>query len=221
MPVWGWVLYVLPPLILGGAAFYLQANWDQIPDRFPVHWGIDGKPDRWAIKSFKGVYGILLIGVSTLVLIYGTAAMILAGTPRGADPESSARRLLRAAALSMGGAGVFVAVLMSWIAIHPVLGDPGRPSSPLPIILVAVGGGTALAVWMLHLAQGAVQEQGATADSGWKCMDLIYYNRDDPAMMAPRRVGAGLTPNFAHPTVKFAMPLLLVQMFAVIRFVAL
>jgi hypothetical protein len=53
MPVWGWVLFVLPPLILAGAAFYLQANWDQIPDRFPVHWGIDGKPDRWAVKSFK------------------------------------------------------------------------------------------------------------------------------------------------------------------------
>lgn len=220
LPPAAWLLFAAPVLILAGTALFLDLNWDRIPDRFPVHWGIDGKPDRWAVKSFKGVYGILLIGVSTLVLLYGAAAMIVLGSPRGTGPASAANRLLRAAALSMAGAGVFVSVLFSAIALHPLAASPGKMSSPLWIVLTAIAGGTALTIWMFRLTSDAMEETGPAPARGWKCMDLVYYNRDDPAMMVPRKIGAGFTPNFAHPIVKFAMPLLLLQMVAVIRYAA-
>jgi uncharacterized membrane protein len=51
------------------AACYLQLNWEHIPDCFPVHWGLDGKPDRWATRSLAGVYGPLLIALFVDVAI--------------------------------------------------------------------------------------------------------------------------------------------------------
>ena len=34
--------------------------WDKLPDRMPVHWGINGEPDGWASKGFA-VFGLPLI----------------------------------------------------------------------------------------------------------------------------------------------------------------
>ena len=44
LPRWCWL--ALPPFAApAAAALYLRARWDDIPVRFPVHWGIEG-PDR-------------------------------------------------------------------------------------------------------------------------------------------------------------------------------
>jgi len=75
----GWFALALPPFALpAAAALYLRSHWEDIPARFPIHWGIDG-PDRWAEKSTHGVYGTLLSGAAmmlaflllTLVSFYG------------------------------------------------------------------------------------------------------------------------------------------------------
>jgi uncharacterized membrane protein len=47
----GWLLQLGPFAILAGTAIYLQLHWDQIPDRFPVHWGIDGRPNGWSVRT--------------------------------------------------------------------------------------------------------------------------------------------------------------------------
>ena len=54
-----------PPFVwLAGVAFYLQAHWYQLPERFPVHWGADGQPNGWATRSFSGrVWSALAGGV--------------------------------------------------------------------------------------------------------------------------------------------------------------
>ena len=41
LPVW------LSPVILLAAAAVLARRWDQIPDRWIVHWGVGGVPNGW------------------------------------------------------------------------------------------------------------------------------------------------------------------------------
>jgi uncharacterized membrane protein len=56
------MLQVGPFAILAATCLYLYARWESLPVRFPVHWGIDGKPNRWATRSFLSVYGAMLTG---------------------------------------------------------------------------------------------------------------------------------------------------------------
>ena len=42
---------LVPFAILGAAALCLYLNWSRIPERFPLHWGIDGSPDRWSGRT--------------------------------------------------------------------------------------------------------------------------------------------------------------------------
>jgi uncharacterized membrane protein len=37
-----------PFAILLVTAGHIQGNWNQIPDRFPVHWGMNGMPNGWS-----------------------------------------------------------------------------------------------------------------------------------------------------------------------------
>lgn len=60
----------LPPFaILACVAAYLRAHWDEIPPRFPVHWGLDGPPNRWALRTPHGVYGPLWFGAAILAML--------------------------------------------------------------------------------------------------------------------------------------------------------
>lgn len=45
-----------PFAILTASALFLQANWERIPERFPVHWGANGMPNRWTERNVQGVY---------------------------------------------------------------------------------------------------------------------------------------------------------------------
>lgn len=64
-----WILQLGPFAVLAAYAVYLQRNWQRIPERFPVHWGINGEPNGWSTRSLGGVYGMLLIGLLACVLV--------------------------------------------------------------------------------------------------------------------------------------------------------
>ncbi len=212
MAWWSWILVLLPLLILIGSAEYLAQHWDQIPARFPIHWGINGQPDRWGEKSFKGVYGVLIIGLSTLVLLYSILAMTVLGAPRRGPATT---RFVRLTVNALAGSGLFVSLLMSYIALHPLTANPEKTLHPLWIVLAVMAASIALVRTLSRAAQDAEAEAGGAPEEGW-LWSSFYYAPQDPAMMVQRRIGVGFTPNFAHPVVKWAFPLLLLQMFAVI-----
>lgn len=54
MPRFAW-LAACPFAILATAAWWLHLHWDRIPARFPMHYGINGRPNRWAERTTKGV----------------------------------------------------------------------------------------------------------------------------------------------------------------------
>src|SRR5579872_1465599 len=113
LPWFTW-LGIVPPLLLVGAALYLRANWDNIPSRFPVHWGLDGQPNRWADRSFKGVYGPLLFGTELAVWLFAFALAIWYGSRQSEPLRKPMVGFLVAveSALALTMAGVSVGPLM-------------------------------------------------------------------------------------------------------------
>ncbi|MEM8964073.1 MAG: DUF1648 domain-containing protein [Acidobacteriota bacterium] len=58
---------------------YLAASavtYVDLPDRFPTHFGIDGQPDAWSDKSPVMWFLLPLIGLASLVVMYGVASAI-------------------------------------------------------------------------------------------------------------------------------------------------
>ena len=47
-------IVILLPILIG------VLLWDQLPDSFTTHWGVDGQPDDWSSKPFA-VFGLPLI----------------------------------------------------------------------------------------------------------------------------------------------------------------
>ena len=54
LPRFAWLGWI-PVLLLPACAVYLHMHWDSIPERFPVHWGLNGQANGWAERSVRGV----------------------------------------------------------------------------------------------------------------------------------------------------------------------
>jgi uncharacterized membrane protein len=216
LPVWTLPLWTFSPMIIGGAAWYLSQHWNSIPATFPVHWGLDDQPNGWEQKSFKGVYGSLMTGASTMILLYGAAVFILFGARRSPGDI----RVMRATLASLLGIMTSVSLLLARIALGPLF--PQRSASPLstpfamalPVGLIAI---SLLPMWFVR--KDAAEYVDATPDECWT-MGNLYSNPDDPALMVRNRIGFGYSPNFGHPAMKFAFLLLLAQLIAMVVYVA-
>src|ERR1039458_1227466 len=70
------VLFWAGPFSLpGAAAYYLYEFYDNLPERFPLHWSRQGRVDQWADKSVQGVFfGPVMAG---LVLLFTALAELL------------------------------------------------------------------------------------------------------------------------------------------------
>jgi uncharacterized membrane protein len=88
--------------------------------------------------------------------------------------------------------------LIDWLAPGQV-GPQLTATILLPVLLLAI-----IAVFVLRFSRSGarVTESGTTDapddDSYWKAGG-IYVNRNDPALMVPKRFGIGWTINFGHP----------------------
>jgi uncharacterized membrane protein len=213
-----WWLQASPFAILAAAAAYLHFYWDEIPERFPVHWGLDGQPNGWAARSFGGVYGPLLIGtfvcLGLAIISYGIQHWTRQVRARGAGTaqESRFRSSQRGVILLTE---LFLAATVAWTAR---LALRNQASSGMPDVLPILIGATLLVLfvsgWLfytgqggenlstagseLSLATGELPDGDRTPDQCWKA-GVIYINRKDPAILVEKRFGVGYTLNFGHP----------------------
>ncbi len=215
LPWWAWIFGLLPVLILAGAACLLAAQWTEIPEKFPVHWGMNGQPDRWGVKSGRGVFGILIAGASTLIVCYvpWLAAIFGARRSRGED------RMLRAFTFSMLGVLNVVALTMAAIALGPLTPSPEKlPLSPLVFALLPLATIALAILPMWKVSQEAEGDGDTTPDRCWHA-GAYYYNPDDSAWMVRNRMGMGYSPNFGNRIVQIGFPILLLQLLAAIFYV--
>lgn len=185
-PLPRWTLLGLPPFaILLAIAIYLQAHWSEIPDRFPVHWGLDGRPNRWVERTPHGVYGPLIFGALLLIFmgIMGIATWYGARSPN-----------LRV--------GILKILLVAMYLLGAIFGMVGLlPLHIFPtwaILLPCLVFVPAVIIYATQLTSDPSIESEPTPDSCWK-LSAIYYNPADPALFVSKRIGIGYTFNFANP----------------------
>src|SRR5262249_417441 len=146
----------------------------------------DGQPDRWAERSWRGVYGPLILGAAMSLWLFGFALATWYGSRRS-EP-------LRRPAL-----GVFI--MLGWVLVLNLAGVALQPVIPLqgplmPAVSMAlIASGVVYLIKKNRAARGPVD---ATPPECWKG-GILYYNPNDPVIFVGRRDGVGFTVNLANP----------------------
>ena len=185
LPWFTW-LGVLPLAGLLAIGLYLNAHWDSIPARYPVHFDLNGNPNRWADRSFRGVYGPLFFGAELLTWLFGFALAIWYGSRRS-EP------------LRKPTVGFMVAV--QWALALTFAGVPLAPLLRLPVAAMAVGGLLIVLVAAVYLIQKSNDPRSPVDPTPNECWmgGMIYYNPNDAALFVARRDGIGFTSNMGNP----------------------
>ena len=204
----GWLLQAGPFAILGATAIFLHAHWERIPEIFPVHWGIDGRPNGWSVRSPMGVYGPLMIGgaiVAGLSLItYGVLRE--ARVVRVPGTATHSRDFPHQVGYFLSGMEYLLAILLSFVALLPLFGPPNGAvvlaGSIVFIALIFVAAHRLNQTRAYAVEPSLVQTPDGsfgdgTLDQHWK-LGMFYYNPDDPALIVEKRLGIGYTFNFAR-----------------------
>jgi uncharacterized membrane protein len=203
----GGVLWQCGPfLMLCAAAVYVALNWDYVPERFPTHWNLAGKPDGWTTKSVAGVFRGVAIGLVVCATSLFTSYAVLHWTrlPRvsGSDGEQH-RRVRRLNLLAMLVYAYLIAIVLSWNAVVTMFAEDPR-GSRLPLLfriapfVVFIGGTLAIRLMRVTAALGGRPIGDTTPDSCW-ILGRVYFNKKDPVLFVERRVGLGYTLNLGNP----------------------
>lgn len=184
-----WFLWLglIPLAFLAWVVFYMHSHWNQIPLRYPVHFDIDGTPNRWTDRSFRGVYGVLIFGGEMALFLYGMAVAGWYGSRR----SDAMRRPMVLLMLSVEAtitlafgqiplqATRLVHIPIAWIIFCPF------------VLLIP-------AIWYaVHESNQPREPLDPTPNECWKG-GMIYYNPNDAALFVQRRDSLGFTVNMGN-----------------------
>ena len=209
--IWPWA-EPLPFAILGAAAMVLDARWEEVPERFPVHFGAGGRPDGWAPRSAEGVFGPLVAGAAVAAIVLLLRAAV-ARTGRGGLAMGMGAPERRYAGAILLTVEIFVAVTFattSFLALGATL---------RMVLSVALGGVVLLflgVVASLALLARRPPDPGGTPTGGWRAGGIVYADAGDPALWIRKRIGIGWTLNFSHPAAWWVFAGLLLAPFAIL-----
>jgi uncharacterized membrane protein len=203
LPWFAW-LTAGPFVMLATAAYWLYLHGDRIPARFPVHFGADGQPNRWAERTIKGVYGPLFFGAELCAWLL---LMALAGW--------FGSRRSRSRPVMLGGViavEYMLGLLFALVAIQPLVGIPIWLVALSPMVILIP-----LIVVMTNKMSQPWEPMDPTPNECWKA-SVFYYNPNDAALFVEKRDGLGYTFNFANRR-SWALLLGLVLVIASVPFV--
>jgi uncharacterized membrane protein len=192
---------------ISGTTGYILGRAPSIPPMLAVHFDENAFADRFVPAS----YAVILVPVwiqLTLAILFGAIAGVLLYRTRktrsAVETDTSRhereRMLMTAEAISLLAAvwvtfqGLLaVRLIMMWQLMCCGLGDIYYQSLVFCIVLSVI-----VAVRAAVYLQYPKPVPRQTDDAHWRFASL-YFNRQDPAVFVPRRVGAGWTLNFGRP----------------------
>lgn len=201
-------LFLVPLAMLAGVAVYLHLHWNEIPDRFPIHWGSDGTVNGWSHRTLPGVYGPLIIGFLTVLFLMALSALSSWGSRKNAFSTTSKIAMI---------AGSFVmAAVFSRVGLLPF-----HALSMRPVLYLDVACFVFLAAMvcpsLLRQGESGTDTGEITPDACWHG-DQFYNNPNDPALFVEKRCGLGVTLNFGNPRSWIVLAFMLLFMIAVVFF---
>jgi len=183
-----WTVFALPPFLLpAGVLIYLHVHFDEIPLRFPVHFGANGQPNRWVTRTTVAVDAPLLfaIGLMLLVLFVGVATFY------GARRSPSRSTVLAV----MLGVTYLLSLVFSGIGLSPLTRYPMWAAwASVGLTALFVVAVVAVSYWR---SKDPTQLPDTTPDECWSMGDT-YNNPNDPALFVPKRIGWGYTINIGN-----------------------
>jgi uncharacterized membrane protein len=181
-----WII-LLPFVALAAVTVYLNVHWNEIPQRFAIHWGADGQPNRWANRDWQGVYGPLLLGAYENLMLLALAWIM----------SHESRKTLMRYVTVRGLQFLLYPLTLTFIlvALRPLVNTPAWLAQG--VTLVSIVGLVYWSYRKISTSQAQDEVPEPRNDDYWKA-GFFYWNPDDPAIFVSKRVGIGYTMNFAN-----------------------
>lgn len=215
----GW--YLAATVLLAIATGIGVAAYPALPDPLPIHWDLNGVANGFAGKSVWSAFGVVLVGLGVVALLFALSFLVRVAPSRRMASDSPALATRRAEVQQhlLGGLlGQVTLITSALLAGLTVAGWLAPTSALLPIVSVVlflVLLALAIAAYFVGYRRAMVprtevpgsaelQHPAPSAvdapddDRYWKA-GLVYVNRRDPALLVPKRFGAGWTINVGHP----------------------
>lgn len=198
----------------------------QLPDQVPVHWGLNGQPDRWEAKSLITVFAPLLVGLFVQIPVFCLKTETIKARMR--VPLKNAEKILSLKEMSLSAncnlldwLRLMVAVLFANIA-SSILAVLATESVSIFIniwmwvtfLLLLVGIGyfffqlKTISRERKEIAGQFTFQNQAEAES-WKS-EIFYHNKSDSSFLVEKPSGTGYTFNFANRKSWFYLALFIV-----------
>jgi uncharacterized membrane protein len=207
-------LEVVHLAVVVGACAAFAAMVGDMPARVPVHWGLDGRPDRWGSPHEYWIFG----GVLIFDLAVTWTSLAALARSRGTRPEGVGarwdhldrrRRRLATRGLQWLMFSLDLVIAVAW----PLLGHAAATGADRRVNVIAAGLVIAVVAVIVGFAVVMVRamrrvERGFEAiglpstskrPEDWRWGGLVYYAPDDPDVWVEKRYGFGWTLNFARP----------------------
>ena len=203
-------LWLAPALIVTVATVVTGVmSYPSMPEILVVHYGANGVPNRLAAKSVGTAFSLVFVQIGMTALLVGIAAAIFRSSRPDIDPAhplGSARWHRQYMSLGAKALLGLAAMIDTGMLGSSLLMWTGTVTSwaPLVVVLPIL---TAVVVSVVILARKNRERDEGEKDTGLIHRDddkywrggLVYINREDRALVVPRRFGLGWTLNFGNP----------------------
>jgi uncharacterized membrane protein len=226
-------LWLAPALLVTVITLVIGViSYPSMPEMLVVHYGANGAPSRLAAKSVGTAFSLVFAQIGVTTLLTGIAVAILRSSRADIDPArpvGSARWHRQYMSLSVRALLGLLAMIDVGLLGLSLLMWTGTVTSWAPLVMV-LPILTAVAVAVVVLAKNNRVRDEGEEDTGLTHRDddkswrggLLYINRDDRALVVPRRYGLGWTLNFGNPRVAMLVAglLALIGLLITLRFSA-
>ncbi|WP_163567989.1 DUF1648 domain-containing protein [Fodinicola feengrottensis] len=208
-PRFPWLWLTPAVIVIVATAVIGVLSYPSMPAILAVHYSANGVPNRLAAKSVATAFSLVFVQIGVTALLVGIAAAIFFRSRPDIDPARPVgsarwhRHYMSLGAKALLGLAAMIDVGMLGSSLLMWTGTVTRWASLVVVIPILAGVTVAIVV----LARNSRQRDDGEPDTGLTHRDddkywrggLLYVNRDDHALMVPRRFGIGWTLNFGNP----------------------
>ena len=203
---WAWLL--LPVLVVAASVVLGIIRYPALPDPLPVHFDLNGNPNRYAAKSIGSAFTVVFVQIG-LTLVFGAIGVLVSRGPADVDPArpASSVRAHREFIARLGKAFIGFATLVDLGLLGAdwaIWGGTAQTGVILPLTLGPILVGIALLVMIVvqRNRDGDGKDEGTGLshrddDKNW-IGGAIYRNANDPSWFVQRRFGFGWTVNIGN-----------------------